>query len=59
MNFPCFKGLQQNSEEATLELFKLITEVLTARKEDGKTVMLAVIEGTGATTASGRRKWKK
>ena len=39
--------------------YQLITEVLTANKAGGKTAMLAVIEGTGSTTASERRKRKK
>ena len=39
--------------------YQLITEVLAANQEGGKAAMLAVIEGTGATTASDRRKRKK
>lgn len=39
--------------------YHLITEMLAAGKAGGKSAMLAVIQGTGATTASDRRKWKK
>lgn len=39
--------------------YHLITEMLEAGKAGGKSAMLAVIQGTGATTASDRRKWKK
>lgn len=39
--------------------YQLVTEVLAAGKTGGKSAMFAVIEGTGATTASERRKWTK
>jgi hypothetical protein len=39
--------------------YQLITEILAAGKTGGKSAMLAVIQGTGAATASDRRKWKK
>jgi len=39
--------------------YQLITEVLSANKVGGKVAMLAVIEGTGAKTASDRYKRKK
>lgn len=39
--------------------YHLMTEILAAGKAGGKSAMLAVIQGNGATTASDRRKWKK
>jgi hypothetical protein len=39
--------------------YQLITEVLAAGRVGGKRAMFAVIRGSGATTASDRRKWKK
>jgi len=39
--------------------YSLISDVLTANQEGGKVAMLAVIEGSGATTALDRRKRSK
>jgi hypothetical protein len=39
--------------------YQLVTEILAVGKTGGKSAMFAVIQGTGATTASDRRKWKK
>lgn len=39
--------------------FSLITDVLKANRDGGKVAMLAVIEGSGATTALERRKRRK
>lgn len=39
--------------------YSLITEVLKANRDGGKVAMLAVIEGSGATTALERRKQRK
>jgi hypothetical protein len=39
--------------------YQLVTEILAAGKTGGKTAMFAVIQDTGAATASDRRKWKK
>jgi hypothetical protein len=39
--------------------YQLVTQILSARNTDGKSAMFAVLQGTGATTASDRRKWKK
>jgi hypothetical protein len=39
--------------------YQLVTQILAAGKTDGKSAMFAVIKGSGATTASDRRKWNK